>query len=282
MNHNWKKIITFILIATVMSFSASLQAASLTEVSDSMSSHSAGQTGVRHVIKFRPSTAVAAPGDLKIVFAAGYDLSSVAPGVDVTISGGGVTWAAPSAGDLSVATRTLTLGWTSGTLTVGNLVTVTVDFIKNPGTAGNYNITISTGPDGFFTATDSRTITTVITNAGVTVSASVAYALTNPTITNIAPVEPIVVSANGTQVISFKLTDVNNDAITYTITPSLGSVSVAPSPASPVSGTGSGATVTFTYFANSGTGAATIAVTADDAEPVGGGLVTYNIQLFVI
>ena len=282
MSTNWKKIIALILVTAVMSFSAATQAADLTSASDTISNHNPNQSAVRHTIKFKPATAIAAPGDLKIIFASGFDLSSVAPAVDVAVSGGGVAWAAPVSGDLSVAARTLTLNWTSGTLTTGNQVTVTVNFVKNPSSAGSYNITLEVGPDGFSTATDSRTIPVVIASSGVAVNASVAFPATNPTITNIIPTETIIISSGATQIISFKLTDDNNNNIDYTVTPSTGSVSVAPSPASPVSSTSGGVTVTFTYFANGGTGAQTIAVTADDNEAGGGGLVTYNIQLFII
>lgn len=282
MNNLRKKLIALILTTLVVSFSVSAQAASLTDVSDTMSGHNAGQTGITHVIKFRPATAIASPGDVKITWAAGYDLSAVAASVDVTVSGGGVTWVTPINGDLSVASRVLTLNWSSGTLSSAGLVTVTVNFVKNPTSAGNYNLTIAVGPDGFATATDTRTISTVIASGGVAVSASVPYPETNPTITNITPVETIIVSSGATQVISFTLTDVNNNNISYTVTPSSGAVSVAPSPATPVSGTQSGVTVSFTYFANGLTGSQSITVTADDNEATFPAVVTYNIQLFII
>ena len=278
---SWKKFTTLILAILVASFSVSAQAASLTDVSDTMSSHSANATSVTHTIKFRPNTAIAAPGDVKITWAAGYDLTNVAASVDVAVSGGGVTWASPVNGDLSVASRVLTLNWSSGTLSSASLVTVTINFVKNPTTTGNYNLTIGVGPDGFSTATDTRTIPTVIASGGVAVSASVPYPETNPTVTNITPVETIIVSSGATQVVSFDLTDVNNNNIDYTATPSSGTISVAPSPVSPVANTSTAKTVTFTYFANGATGSQSITVTADDNEATGGGLVTYNIQLFV-
>jgi len=266
-----------------MSFSVSSQAANLADVKVATTSHNPNQSGVAYTINFKPATNVAAPGDLKITFANDFNLSSVAAGVDVTVSGGGVTWDAVQNSDLVVATKILTLGWTTGTLTAGNQVTVTVNFVKNPAAAANYNITIETGPNGFATPTDSRVIPVVITNAGVTVSAQVPYPATNPTITSIAPVEPIVVSASGSQVINFTLTDVNNNNIDYTIT-AITDGSVSDTGAT-VSGTTSGVVVTFTYFATAVTGAKTITITANDnlinagqpAQPV-----TYDIQLFVI
>ena len=282
MNTLPKKLITLILITLVVSLAVSAQAANLTDVSDTMTSHSASQTGVTHTIKFRPSTALASPGDVKITWAAGYDLSAVAASADVSVSGGGVTWVTPVNGDLSVASRVLTLNWSSGTLSSATLVTITVNFVKNPASTGNYNLTIGAGPDGFSTATDTRTIPTVIASGGVAVSASVPYPETNPTITNIVPVETIIVSSNATQVISFDLTDVNNNNVDYTVTPSTGAISVSPSPVSPVANTATAKTVTFTYFANGLTGSQTITVTADDNEATFPAVVNYNIQLFVI
>lgn len=282
MHTSWKKLITLILVTAVMSFSVSSQAANLYEVSDTLSNHNPNQAGVLHTIKFKPATSIAGPGDLKITFANGFNLSSVAASVDVGVSGGGVTWNGVLNGDLNVTTRVLTLGWTTGTLTAGSLVTVTVNFVKNPAVAANYNITIETGSDGFVTATDSRVIPVVITNAGVAVSANVPYPQTNPTITAITPVEPIVVSASGSQGISFTLTDVNNNNVDYTITAITDGTISLPTTGT-VTGTTSGVVVTFTYFATAVTGAKTITITADDNEPVGGALpVTYDIQLFVI
>ncbi len=279
---SWKKFTTLILAILVASFSVSAQAASLTDVSDTMSKQTPSSTAVTHTIKFRPNTAIAAPGDVKITWASGYDLTNVAASVDVSVSGGGVTWASPVNGDLSIANRILTLNWTSGTLSSASLVTVTVNYAKNPASIGNYDLTIAVGPDGFSTATDTRTIPTVIASGGVAVTASVPYPETNPTITNILPNEPIVVSSGATQVISFDITDVNNNNVDYTVTPSTGAISVSPSPVSPVTSTATAKTVTFTYFANGATGSQTITVTADDNEATGGALVTYNIQLFVI
>ena len=94
--------------------------------------------------------------------------------------------------------------------------------------------------------------------------------------------ETIIVSSGATQAISFTLADVNNDSVSYTVTPSVGSISVNPSPPSPLTGTPEGQTISFTYFANGAAGLQTITVTADDNEAVGGGVVTYQIQLFVL
>lgn len=282
MNNLRKKLTALILATLVVSFSVSAQAASLTDVSDAMSSHSASATGVTHIIKFRPSTAIAAPGDVKITWAAGYDLTNVAASVDVTVSGGGVTWVTPVNGDLSAAARVLTLNWSSGTLSSATLVTVTVNFVKNPTSTGNYNLTAAVGPDGFSTATDTRTIPTVIASGDVAVSASVPYPATNPTITNQAPAGTVVVSNGASRVISFDLTDVNNDNIDYTVTLNgVGSISSLPNPVSPVSSTQNGVTVTFTYFANGGTGTPTITITADDTPVNGSDVITHTIQLFV-
>lgn len=285
MNHAWKKIITLILIIGVMSFSLSSQAADLTSVSDSISNHNPSQSGVTHTIKFKPTTSIADPGDLKITFANGFNLSSVASSVDVTVSGGGITWNTVLDNDLNVTTRVLTLGWTTGTLTAGNLVTVTVNFTKNPAIAAKYNITIETGPDGFSTPTDSRTIPVVITNAGVSVSANVPYLPTNPTITN-APTTTTIISSGATQTFSFTLTDVNNNDIYYTISPSGGNTISLGATSGTVVNTQNGVTINFTYFANGTSGTQIITLTANDgldntpaqpAQPV-----VYDIPLFII
>lgn len=261
----------------------SSRAANLTGVSVALSNHKPSKTGVTQTISFKPVTSVPAPGDLKITWASGFDFTNVIASADVAVSGGGVAWDAVVNGDLNSATRVLTLGWSSGTLTPGSMVTVTMGFTKNPAAGGNYNVTIQTGANGFATATDSRTVPVTIVDAGVAVSASVPYPPTNPTITNITPTETIVISSGATQVISFDLTDVNDENLDYTATPSTGAISVAPSPVSPITAsTKNGVTITFTYFANGATGSQTITVTADDNEGVGGGIVTYNIQLFVI
>ncbi len=261
----------------------STRAANLTSVSVGLSNQKPSQTGVEQTISFKPATSIAAPGDLKITWQAGFDLTNVIASADVTVGGGGVTWDGVVNGNLNAVTRVLTLGWSTGTLTAGNTVTVTVGFTKNPTTSGNYNVTIETGADGFATATDSRTAPVVITDASVSVTASVPFPETNPTITNITPAETIVISSGAAQVISFDLTDVNDDNLDYTVTPGTGSISVAPSPASPIIvSTQTGVTVTFTYFADGATGNQTITVTADDNEATGGGIVTYSIQLFII
>ncbi len=287
MQTSFKKFIILEVLIAALSLASSTRAALLSSVSIQLSNHAPSQTAVLQTIKFTPTTSVAAPGDVKIVWPANFDFSAVAASADVTVSGGGVTWAAPVNGDLTVATRTLILNWTSGALTPGNQVTVTMAFTKNPTAAANYNVVISTGPDGFSTATDSRTIPVVIVNAGVAVSAIVPAPPTNPTITNISPIEPVVVDVNTTAQIFFTLTDANNNNISYTVTPSFGSISISPSPVSPVSGTTGGVTVSFTYFANGGTGNPSIAVTANDgldntstgqpAQPV-----VYNIDVLVI
>ncbi|MBI1961479.1 MAG: hypothetical protein HYS45_02130, partial [Parcubacteria group bacterium] len=81
----------------------------------------------------------------------------------------------------------------------------------------------------------------------------------------------------------FDLTDVNDEDLDYTATPSTGAISVAPSPVSPITAsTKNGVTVTFTYFANGATGSQTITVTADDNEATFPAVVTYDIQLFII
>lgn len=287
MKFSSKQFIIFSLLIAALSVAPSTRAALLSNVSIALSNHAPSQTGVTETIKFTPATNVSAPGDVKIVWPSNFDFSAVAASADVTVTGGNVTWAAVQNSDLTVATRTLILNWATGTLTAGNQVTITIAFTKNPTSAGNYNIAISTGPDGFSTATDSRAIPVVIVNAGVAVSATVPAAPTNPTITNISPIEPVVVDVNTTAVIYFTLTDANNNNISYTVTPTFGTISVAPSPVSPVSGTQSGVTVSFTYFANGGTGNPSIAVTANDGlDNTGAGQpaqpVVYNIDVLVI
>ncbi|MBI4122448.1 MAG: hypothetical protein HY462_00455, partial [Parcubacteria group bacterium] len=262
-----KQHIALFAVALAIMFGVSAsRAANLTAVSVALSNHKPAKTGVTETITFKPATNITAPGDLKITYASQFDLTNVVASADVSVSGGGVTWNGVQNSDLNNVTNILTLGWASGTLTAGNTVTVTVAFTKNPASSGNYNVTIETGADGFTTATDSRTIPVVITDGGVGVTANVPYPETNPTITGITPTETIVVSSGATQVISFTLTDVNNNNLDYTATPSSGSISVAPSPATPVSSTQTGVTVTFTYFANGGTGSQTVTVTADDNE----------------
>jgi hypothetical protein len=271
-----------IIAVLVIASAASTRAATLTNVSDTLSNPAPSKTGVTHTIKFDPISNIAANGDLKITLASGFDLTSVAASADVSVTGGGVTWDTVQNSDLNAATRVLILGWSSGALTIGNTVTVTMNFAKNPTSAGSYDVTIEVGPDGFSTATDSRTIPVRIIDSGVAVTGSVPFPETNPTITNIVPTETIVISANASQIISFDITDVNNDNVDYTVTPGTGTISVAPSPASPVSNTLSTVTVSFTYFADGLTGSQIITVTADDNEATGGGIVTYNIDIFII
>lgn len=267
------------IVAIAISLGLSTNAANLTSVSIQLSSHNVSQTLVTETINFKPATSIGAPGEAKITWPSAFDLTAVAASTDVTVSGGGVTWNAVINGNLDLPQRILTLSWASGTLTVGNTVTITVARTKNPTSSGNYNIVMETGASGFVTATDSRTIPVVITNAGVAVMASVPYPPTQPTVTNITPVETIIVSSGASQVISFTLTDVNNDNISYTVTPLSGTISVSPSPVSPVSGTSSGVTVTFTYFANGSTGSVPITVTANDGNTA---VANRNIDVFVI
>lgn len=273
-----KQFISVLTVFAVLAASTPLQAASLTSVSDTMSSHSAGKVSVTHVIKFLPASNIPGPGNLKITFASGYDLTNVIASSSsyVTVAGGNVTWNAVLNADL--VGNVLTLGWTSGTLSSGNQVQVTINSVKNPASAGNYSLTLEAGENISLNPTDTRVITTVITNGDVAVTAVVAAAPASPTITSILPEETIIISSGGTQVINFTLTDANNDNIAYTITPSTGAISVAPSPASPVSGTAGGKVITFTYFANGAVDAQTIDVTADD----GNGPIVYHIQIFII
>ena len=286
MNHYYMTHRTSISIAAlamilVAVFGFQTKAASLVSVTDSLSDLAPNKTAVQHTITFKPVTSIAAPGDLKITFASEFDLSSVASSADVTVSGGGVTWVAPQDSDVNPGNKTILLNWSGGTLTSGSTVTVTVDFMKNPASSGNYNLTVAVGPDGFVTPTDSRIIPISITGGDVAVSADVAYPPTNPTITAIVPTPTMIISSNATQVITFVLTDVNNENLDYTITPSTGMISVAPRPATPVANTKNGVTITFTYFANGLTGAQTITLTADDNEAVGGGVVTVIADLFI-
>ncbi len=269
------------LIAMAL-FGVKADAATLINVGVTLSNLAPNKQNVTQTIKFTPLTNISAPGDVKITWASGFNFASVAPAADISVSGGGVTWDAVQAGDLNTSTRVLTLNWSSGTLTSGSPVTVTMNFTKNPSVAGSYDVTVETGTNGFATATDSRTTPVRIVDSGIAVSVEVPYPETNPTVTNVTPTPTIIISSGATQVISFDLTDVNNDNVTYTVTPSSGSISVSPSPTSPVSSTKNGVTVTFTYFANGATGAQTITITADDAEATGGGLVTETVNLFII
>jgi len=290
MRKNIKIISIFILLAAISIITGSTRAANLTNMAVAVSGHTAGKTAVTHTITFKPATNIPAPGDLKISYDTNFILSSVSAAADITVSGGGVTWNAVQSGDLNITTRVITLGWSSGTLTAGSTVTVTIKFIKNPASDGAYNLTVETGPDGFATATDSRTVPLVVTPGGVAVSASIPFAAANPTITNINPAVPIIISSGASQVISFVLTDVNNDDLDYAVIPSetAGSISASPSPAGSPPGTlpgasyntANGTTITFTFFADGGTGSQTITVTVDDNQ--GGGLVTVPIDLFII
>jgi len=259
------------------------RAATLTNFSVTLSDLTPSKSSVTQTIKFESISSVGAPGDLVITFDSAFDLTNVAASADVTVSGGGVTWDSVQNSDLNNGTNKLTLGWNTGSLNPGNEVTVAVRFTKNPSSSGAYTLTVSVGPNGFSTPTDSRTIPVRITPSGVVVSGTVPYPETNPTITGISPTETIIVNSGGTQPISFVITDVNGNNIDYTVTPSTGTISATGTPATPlVSGTASGVTVTFTYFADGATGAQTITVTADDNEATGGGIVTYDIQLFII
>lgn len=276
MNNLRKKLTALILAIFVVSFSVSAQAGYFTNVSDTMSSHSAAKTSVTHTIKFLPATNIPGPGNLKITFASGYDLTNVIASSYVTVTGGNVTWNSVLNTDL--VGNVLTLGWATGTLTAGNQVQVVITFVKNPASTGNYNITLETAENTDLNPTDTRVITTVITNGDVAVTATVPAAPASPTVTSILPEETIIISSGDSQVINFTLTDANNDNITYTVIPSTGNVSVNPSPASPISGTAGGTVITFTYFANGAVDAQTIDVTADD----GNGPIVYNIQIFII
>jgi len=265
----------FIAIVMIAVLSVSSRAALLTNVQDSISSHNAGATAVSHIIKFNPSSSIVGPGDLKITFASEFNLTNVAASADVAVSGGGVTWDLVQNSDLDNVANILTLGFSSGTLINGNIVTVEVLFTKNPASAGNYDITIDVGAD-------TRTIPVNITDSNISVSAQVPYPETNPAVSEINPEETIIVNSGTAQVISFKITDVNNDDVDYTINPSTGSTSVAPTPASPITSTQNGVTITFTYFADGLTGAQTITITADDNEATDPALVIYDIDLFII
>jgi len=277
-----KKIISFCAVLFVV-VGVATRAATLTNFSVTLSDLTPSKTSVTQTIKFESISSIAAPGDVKIEFASEFNLTNVAASADITVSGGGVTWDAIQNSDLNNATNTLTLGWNAGTLNPSNQVTVTINFTKNPTTSGAYNVTVSLGPDGFATPTDSRTIPVRITSSGVAVSGSVPYPETNPSITNISPVETIIINSGATQVVTFDITDVNANDVDYTITPSAGTISATGTPATPLtSGTASGVTVSFTYFADGLTGSQTITVTADDHEATGGDVVTYTIQIFVI
>ncbi len=246
-----------------------------------LANHNPGQMATE-TITFAPTVFVPAPGNLKIIWPNSFDLTWVAAVEDVSVAGGGVTWAPVLNNNLNPSSRVLTLKWTSGALTPGQPVTIEVKFVKNPAADGQYGISLSTGADGFITPLDSRNIPVFISNGSVSVTAFVPYPQTNPEISNITPTETIIVSAGQTQVITFNLKDVNFDLTTFSVTSSAGTISVAPGPASPVVSSPDGVTITFTYLANGAAGSQTITVTADDNEPTGGGAVTYQIQLFVI
>lgn len=276
-------IVSLVLFFTVAGFSAT-RAANLTGVAISATSHKASAVAVAYTLRFKPTTSIAAPGTLKITFPGDYNLASVAASADVTVSGGGVVWEAVVNGNLNTTTRVLTLGWSSGTLTIGNQVTVTVNFVKNPTIVGTYSLLIQTGASGFETATDSRTVPFVITDSGVAVSAIVASPAANPTITTIDPTPTIVVADGDSQVVTFVLSDLNDDALTYTITSNSNNTASVGSPVSPITNTRNGITITFTYFTDVGTatGSQTVTITADDADATGGPLVSQDIDFFII
>lgn len=236
----------------------------------------------RYNIAFTPGKNIIAPGSLKIIFPEEFDLSLAAATGDITVSGGGVAWNAYRAGDLDYANNVLKLSWSSGVLTPGLVTAISIAAVKNPASSGNYSISAAVGPNNFTVAADTQESSLAINNGLVSVGAFVPYPPTNPTISNIAPVETIIISNGSSQPVSLVLADVNNDAITYTLTPSSGVISVNPDPPSPLSGTQDGRTVSFTYLANGATGLQTITITADDNEATGGGVVTYQIQLFVL
>ena len=235
----------------------------------------------RYNIYFTPSKNIASPGSLKIIFPKEFDLSLAAATNDISVSGGGVAWNTYQDGDLDYANNVLKLSWSSGVLTPGLMSTIFIGAVKNPAQNGNYSISAAVGSHNFTIASDTQNASLNIDSCLISIGASVPYQLTNPAISNIAPVETIIMASGSSQPISLVLADVNNDAITYSLTPSSGSISVAPEPASPVSNTQNGVSVNFTYYANGALGPQTITVTADDNEPVGGGLVVYNIQLFI-
>ncbi|MDP3995405.1 MAG: hypothetical protein U1C18_02430 [Patescibacteria group bacterium] len=282
MNPFTKKLsVIFAAVLAVGLVVGSTRAANLTNVSIALSNHKPSQTGVTQTITFTPATTISGAGDLKITWPAGFDFTNVIASADVSVSGGGATWEPVVNGNLVIATRVLTLGWT-GALSAGSPVTVTVGFTKNPAAGGNYNITIQTGTDGFAAATDSRTVPVVIVDAGVAVSAEVPYPPTEPSVANISPVETIVVSSGAAQVISFDLTDVNDEDLDYTVAASSGTISVSPSPATPITAsTKNGVTVSFTYFADGSAGNQTITVLVNEVGGVDA-FVQYDIDLFVI
>jgi len=233
-------------------------------------------------ITFVPKSYVLGPGDLVVAWSDGFSLSFMAPIIDVSISGGGVTWDTAVNTDLNMADRVLTSRWTSGTLTPGSAVSIRIAFVKNPATEGHYGISVATGPHNFAVPADSRSYGAYINNGAVSVTAFVPYPLTNPEIGTILPTPTILISSGGSQVITFKMRDVNFDAVSYSLTPSTGTISVAPDPASPVVGSPAWTTISFTYTADGGTGEQAITITADDNEPTGGGVVTQDIQLLIL
>jgi|GEM_PF-1992931 len=233
-------------------------------------------------ITFAPAVFVPAPGNLRITWPSGFNLNNFIVSTDVTVAGGGVTWAAPANNDLNYLARALTLKWASGSLTPGQPVTVNIRYIKNPVTDGQYGISLATGEDNFITPIESHTIPVFISNGSVSVTAFVPYPQANPVISNITPEPTIIFSSGESLIITFNLKDVNFDSVVYTITPSTGTISVAPNPPSPVISNPDGVTISFTYLANGATGLQTITVTADDNEPAGGGVVVREIQLFVL
>jgi len=135
-----------------------------------------------YTITFTAGVAVPAGGKIVIVFPAGTKVSNLAgvPDVQITILPGigGGAGAPPNTGAYAVTgtypaaqTLTYTLG-AAETIGAGSLVGITLgttNGIVNPGTAGSYTLTVAT-----------QTAGSVVIEAAAT---SVAYTITNPTLT---------------------------------------------------------------------------------------------------
>ncbi len=188
-----KKIISAILIFSVMALTVGgalrvANAASLSALSDTMSSQTISANS-SHVIKFTTPTGVTASGQTMVVtFPSGFNFTSktiaslsltygASTGAETTATlaaspSASTTWGAVFSGSNNVI-LTLTAP-TSGTyVAAGNKVILTYDSTNsvNPSSAANYTITIGT-------SADSGSITVpIITNSQVAVTATVTQTL---------------------------------------------------------------------------------------------------------
>ena len=145
-------------------------------VNHSTSDQSPGKYATQTTV-FDPGLSLGAPGEIRLVFSNqnenDFDLRSVIPAIDISVSGGGAVWDAIENTALNADARVLTLGYSAGRLTAGLPVTVEIKKVKNPTQAGSYVFAIQEGAARFSEPASSYSVTSAVADNIIKINAIV-------------------------------------------------------------------------------------------------------------